>query len=244
MSKPLIIGISGRKQSGKSTTANYLYHNLKDVRFQNITIFTFAEPLKEMLRTIMGLTWEQLNGTDEQKNSLTKYRWEDMPGIITNSEVVHSLKNQGWYTKYLPSSLGNYREYTMQKHLTYHEPGYMTGRDMMEYVGTKIYRKMNGDMWRDTAFRYIDSGEGQFKKCDLVLMPDVRFPNEVLGINERDGFVLRLTRDEYQSKHEAECALDPENFDWSNFAGILYNKGACSEDTKNKEALRLVESLV
>lgn len=43
--------------------------------------YNFADPLKRMAMVMFGLTREQCYGTDEQKNSLTEVRWENMPGL-------------------------------------------------------------------------------------------------------------------------------------------------------------------
>jgi len=42
--------------------------------------YSFAEPLKEMAIGLFTLTEDQCYGTDEQKNSLTWLRWDDVPG--------------------------------------------------------------------------------------------------------------------------------------------------------------------
>lgn len=55
-----IVGITGRKQSGKTTAAEYLA--LKLVGHYNCS---FADPIKRMLR-ILGLDEEQLNGSAKE----------------------------------------------------------------------------------------------------------------------------------------------------------------------------------
>jgi hypothetical protein len=41
--------------------------------------YSFAAPLKEISQGLFGLTYDQCNGTDKQKNTLTNIRWGDLP---------------------------------------------------------------------------------------------------------------------------------------------------------------------
>tara|TARA_R110000824_G_scaffold9932_14_gene44165 strand:+ start:5019 stop:5873 length:855 start_codon:yes stop_codon:yes gene_type:complete len=52
--------------------------------------YSFAAPLKEICIGLFGLTDEQCNGTDSQKNTLTNIKWGDIPGMT----VAKSKKNK------------------------------------------------------------------------------------------------------------------------------------------------------
>ncbi|GAG82717.1 unnamed protein product [marine sediment metagenome] len=52
-----------------------------------VKLYSFASPLKNLCMDILGLTHEQCYGTDDQKNTLTHLKWEDMPGIV-DKEVL------------------------------------------------------------------------------------------------------------------------------------------------------------
>ncbi len=58
-----ILGISGKKQSGKTTTADFLSHMTK------WPVISIAEPIKSILMRCFGATIEQVDGTDKQKNT-------------------------------------------------------------------------------------------------------------------------------------------------------------------------------
>ena len=106
--------------------------------------------------------------------------------------------------------------------------GLMTAREVMQYVGTNIFRKMYDNVWVDALMRRIKDEDAH---CALIT--DVRFPNEVEGVQKAGGKVIRLTRNPFpEDNHPSETALDKENFDWTKFDKILDNVGSIEEQNK------------
>lgn len=179
-----IIAFSGRKQSGKSTSGEYLKSLIYTIDPKiDVRTYSFADPLKKTICVdLLGLTHQQCWGSDEDKNSLTSLLWENMPG--------------------------------------YNGPlrGRMTAREVMEYVGTKMFRKMRDEIWVEATLTTI-----QQDKADFALLLDNRFPNEVDPILDIGGYVIRLTRNPFNSMTEPECALDADKYDWSKFSCIIDN---------------------
>jgi len=74
-----IIGFAGRKQSGKTTCSNVLkdfilYHNNDLI----VNVYNFADPLKKNICIdLLGLTYDQCYGSDEQKNELVNCYFPD-----------------------------------------------------------------------------------------------------------------------------------------------------------------------
>ena len=180
-----IIGFSGKKQAGKNTCANLMVgieltsagichqievkedglhvsdifgnpdgqgifdvnRNSDDMRNfleeyldPYIRLYSFADLLKKSICIdILGLSYDQCYGTDEQKNSETHLRWENMPA----SDKV----------------------------------GNMTARDVMQYIGTDIFRKMYPTVWSEGTIRRIQK-DGSF----VAVITDCRFPDEVEAI--------------------------------------------------------------
>jgi len=58
---PKIIGLTGKKGSGKDTLANYL------IKKYNYTRLAFADPLKDSCKIIFGLTNEQVHGNKKEE---------------------------------------------------------------------------------------------------------------------------------------------------------------------------------
>lgn len=54
----------------------------------HVRSFSFADPLKIIAVNLFGLEDAQCYGNDEDKNSLTKIKWEDTAGVIGDSEFM------------------------------------------------------------------------------------------------------------------------------------------------------------
>ena len=171
-----IIAFAGRKQSGKSTlctqVVNFIY-DLEQLEDQ-AAIYNFADPLKNVCMDILGLSFDQCYGTDDQKN-----------------ELVNCYKD------------GNQ----------------MTARQVLQTVGTEFFRSIQHNVWADATIRRIQQDNPL-----VALIGDCRFPNEVEAVKRAGGTVIKLTRNLYNSDHASETALDPENYDQSNFDLVVDNQ--------------------
>jgi hypothetical protein len=96
----------------------------------------------------------------------------------------------------------------------------MTAREVLQYVGTDMMRKMSTNVWAAALIRQIKAEGSQF-----AIVTDVRFPNEVKVIQDAGGKVIKLTRfvDDGEDVHPSETALDPENYDQNNFDAVVDN---------------------
>lgn len=227
-----ILGFSGKKQSGKSTSANFLYalHLINTKEFKEvginekgtievtkrngdflhidvckyymnigdidpeineiikylseyIKIYSFADLLKqEICMKILGLSYEQCYGTDDEKNQLSGCK-------LSNQEL--------------------------------------TSREVMQMVGTDFLRSIKHDVWPDATIRKIQSDNAK-----LAIITDCRFPNEVDFIHNAGGKVIRLTRHlpNLQNEHISEKILDKNTYDWNNFDYVIDNKDLNIED--------------
>ncbi|RLI46895.1 hypothetical protein DRO61_08665, partial [Candidatus Bathyarchaeota archaeon] len=143
---------------------------------------------------LLGLKWEQCYGTDDEKNSLTHIKWEDMPSP--------------------PNKPHNKR-------------GKMTGREVMQYVGTDIFRNMHQEVWTSATINRIKKDGSKF-----AVITDCRFPNEVEAVQNAGGKVVRFTRCPFpKDSHSSEIALDEDKFDWLKFDAVIDNKIATISDT-------------
>lgn len=106
----------------------------------------------------------------------------------------------------------------------------LTAREVMQFVGTDVFRKMKHDVWAGATINKI-----QTEQPDIAVIADCRFPNEVEAVKNAGGIVIKLTRNPYNSDHSSETALDPDNYDSSNFDLVLDN-----HDISIDEQIRLI----
>ena len=261
-----ILGISGRKQSGKNTIFNSIlgyellrlsvvrdkiaimpsgklwvsdifgdeqFAGIFDVERQNDSMliflneyvypyvknYSFADRLKkDICINILGLDPSMMFGTDEEKSQPTHLKWEDMPGVLTEKGMMDMMA-----TREVRGRLGHYYDQIVGTKLIYHPPGFMTGREVLQFVGTNIFRRMYGKVWAHACIKQITSEESSF-----AIITDCRFPDEVDAIHEAGGKVVRLTRTDWiflcsKDVHDSEVALDQDRYDWTNFDAILDN---------------------
>lgn len=260
-----ILGISGKKQSGKSTLSNYIMglwfealgickeakitekgelfvsdvfgtteSGIVDTGFNSpnkqafaqehvypfIKIYSFADLLKQSICIdILGLDYEQCYGTDNQKQTLTHLKWEDMPCVVT--EILPEVDEQDY--EEIAGRIGPYYKELLDGTI-YHKKGNMTGREVMQFVGTEVFRKMYDNVWVDSTIKRI-----KLDSPCMALICDVRFENEANGILSNGGKLIRLTRDINNGKdqHASETGLD----NYTSFSCLIDNQDKSIYDT-------------
>jgi hypothetical protein len=179
-----IIAFAGRKQSGKTTSAQFVHHEFIRQSLGDARIYNFADPLKtDVCINILGLTFEQCYGTDLQKNELVNCYWDNKQ---------------------------------------------LTAREVMQLVGTDMFRKLQHNVWADATILKISK-----ENLDLALIADCRFPNEVEVVKKAGGVVIKLNRNPFNSDHDSETALDQNRYDYNNFDLVIPND-KISIDEQNK----------
>lgn len=235
-----IIGLSGKKQSGKSTACNWLHalemaslglvdsakidergniivpadidgkiaYGIFDIN-NNMTHqylsenlwgfikqYSFADALKQFCVQVLGLSYESCYGTDLQKNKLTHILWNNMPGVIPPDAKI---------SPYLRTKYGLYA----------HAPGPMSGREVLQFFGTDVCRKIYENCWVQATLNQI-----HLEQPRVAIIPDVRFEGEVAAIQKAGGRVIRLTRFATDADtHQSELELD----DYTGFDYVLDN---------------------
>lgn len=181
-----IVAFAGRKQSGKTTCSEFV-----KLSFGPAKIYNFADPLKnDICINILGLTYDQCYGSDDQKNELVDCYWDNKQ---------------------------------------------LTAREVMQIVGTDMFRTMKNSVWSEATIRKIHN-----EKPELAIIADCRFPNEVDAVKSVGGLVIKLTRNPHHSTHASEIALDPNNYDQSNFDLVIDNNSMTIDD-QNKTLILFLQ---
>jgi hypothetical protein len=242
----MIIGFSGKKQSGKTTSGNFIlslflmelkiassayldaegrivvsdllgqkhYGGILDTTFSNANDYVIGQVINKLSPVARIYSFADVLKQDICMNVLG-LSYDQCYG---SDENKNSPTNLVWPNTDNP----------------------MSARDVMQYVGTDVFRKMKSSVWVDATMNRIKKDNPK-----IALITDCRFPNEVQAIKDYGGRVVRLTKDPYQSDHISETILDANVYDWSNFDFIIDNKDMtildqCMElDDKLKEIFSL-----
>ena len=230
----MILGISGKKQAGKTTIANIIYG---DMLLKNKLIFDYNISEKDKL--IINTTnangdkgWGEfdIERKDEEFIEYAHYNIWPFVKLYNFAEPVKDMCINLFGLTYEQAYGTNKQKEEKLKHLLWKNmprskvsrkapKGEMSAREFMQFFGTEVMRKIHPDVWANACLNKI-SREGS----DLAIIADVRFPNEVEAINKIGGKVLRLERDVHEDNHDSETALDADKFDHSNFWRVLDNK--------------------
>lgn len=232
----LILGVSGKKQSGKTTFGNFVM-SLYLAKMNYCEKILMDEDGQLIISDLLGDT--RYEGVFNIYDIITKF---NDPRIIHAIEKLQSkikiynfadilkvdicMNMLGLTYEQCYGSDDKKNELTDLKwtDMPGYDPdcgweGLMTAREVMQFVGTDIFRKMDTNVWvRSTINKILR------EKPELAIITDCRFPNEVDSIKQIDGKVIRLTRSPFESDHISETILDKENYDWSNFDYIIDNQ--------------------
>jgi hypothetical protein len=183
----MLIGISGKAQSGKDTVAKII----RNYSSRNWEFKKFADPLKDMTCLLIGCTREQLEDIDFKNTSLgidwVRYK-EDFLGKVYNTE------------KEAQEAIS--MNYAIQE---------LTPRLLMQLLGTECGRNLiHPNIWVNAVMRNY-----RFSPSINWIITDVRFPNEAKAVIDRGGLLFRIERPGIPLlDHASETALDQYD-DWN-----------------------------
>jgi len=83
--------------------------------------------------------------------------------------------------------------------------GPMTAREVLQFVGTDMFRGIDSSVWVNACMRQIEQEDPE-----VALVSDIRFENEVKAIQDQGGFVIGLKRNPYKQadQHASETHID------------------------------------
>lgn len=221
----MIIGLSGRKQSGKSTAGNFIYSMY--IAQLNISEKVYLGEYGEIIvsdilgdKNYSGIFYTSQKEDKQRDINLNKafsilnkyikiYNFAD----ILKQNICMNILGLSYDQCY-----GSDEKKNELTNLSINDK-FVSSREIMQYIGTDIFRKIKSDVWVESTIRQI-----QKDNPEIAIITDCRFPNEVDAIKNAGGKVIRLNRDPFHSDHLSECVLDESNYDWSNFDYVINNK--------------------
>ena len=189
-----IIGICGKSGSGKSALSNIIAVQGKT---QQIAL---ADPIKRFLRNAFDIPYHYLWGESNKRNELIN-KWRTLRENVVDSRSAQHIRC-------LAESIGVKSDFIYQWVVkTAKEPS-VSARFLLTNLGTDHVRKQDPDAWIDLCLKIsMDCLAGGLEylpemgpvldssgKCDRVLITDVRFRNEALGILKVGGSLVKINR--------------------------------------------------
>lgn len=104
----------------------------------------------------------------------------------------------------------------------------VTPRQLLQWVGTDCIRNvLHPDIWVMSVRNSIMKAAEETRFPLLVVIPDVRFPNEAEAIHSWGGKVWNIVRphEVEENPHVSETALDG----WDDWDEVIYNDGTLEE---------------
>lgn len=238
-----LIGVSGKKQSGKNTVANIImyllsgdegntYEALKNWK-ENEWLYeersgweqkSFAHKVKVFLSILTGIPVEDME-KEEVKKSYLGEEWN----YVMIGDTICTLED---YKNYIQGTTYLSKEFDINR---------MTVRQALQWIGTDLFRdKFHPNTWINALFadwkpqsresyeavkEYMDKIVGKELPEYSEIFPnwivtDTRFSNEAKAIKEKGGILIRVDR--YKSSEEwvkdsNVKIIDPDGWDRGDF---------------------------
>jgi len=250
----MIIGINGKIGSGKNLTGSIIQYltiaNPYKVQFnENIDYSVdtnwkqkaFARKLKEVISILTGCTLEELE-SQEFKDKVIGKDWGhivdhiDLGGLIVGSEIK-------LYTyRYLLQKIG-----TEAMRDTIHKDIWVNA-----LFSDYIYKYINMATAKEASIEDYNNYLNKLdSKAEIIMLQesnwiitDLRFPNELNAINDRNGFTIRINRDNGTraidlNPHESEKALNNAVFNYT-----IDNNGTIDDLIEKVREILTIEKII
>lgn len=229
MNKRQIIAFGGEMGSGKDTCADYLCDTYGFAKI------SFADNLKRAIIYSFGLTHAQCY---DQKLKKKPFAGELPIKEMHIDRLIEFIEEENHFI--LPHGvLTTEQRNNMKKHIG---KAFRTPREVLQYFGTNIIRhEINPDYHADYVKAIMDRNG-----WDKVTIPDCRFGNEKIAVNNWGGLTVEVVRPDEQNeiksgtdadKHESETSLK----DGPPFNYLVRNDSTLSELYSNVASILRLE---
>jgi hypothetical protein len=218
----MIIGISGRMGSGKDTIGTIIQGLLLTNKNQSSEIKKFAGKLKQIASILTGIPVEMFEDQEFKKTFLSR-EWDTI--VLKPGKRQDGLFGKG--------------ESEIKQ---------TTVRELLQKLGTDAMRdNLHENVWCNALFADYKDIIEERASDDLVwvnkpnwIITDLRFPNELKAVKDRDGITIRVVRPgTINGDHPSETALDDAAFDYE-----IINDGTIEDLIKKVKKVLLKEKLI
>ena len=220
----MIIGINGRIGSGKDTIGDIIQKICITNEGPDFEIKKFAGKLKQTASLLTSVPIEKWEDQEFKKQEMPSEWW------------YKNVYDAGWDKKWTKESLDYPTHTSTESHIVK-----TTYRQFLQNLGTEAMRDgLHTNVWVNALFAdYVPTHYliGAFDKnlTDGIpvypnwIITDMRFPNEMEAVKERNGITIRVVRpqtivldgakytmgiDPITPLHPSETALDDATFDY------------------------------
>lgn len=208
-----IVGFSGKKQSGKNTCCNFvlmlkLLENgvcekgkigadgliyVSDILGESNgeEWMKFEQPYINTDGVLASFNEVKLYGLADGLKKMAVEIFGIAPEMVYGTDKQKNQKTRFLWQD-MPGMDLNYKATYSGKT---GKKNHVTARQFLQYMGTEVFRNMYENIWIDSLLRQIEKDDPK-----IALVSDVRFDNEILGIQENGGIVIGLKKDVFKSK--------------------------------------------
>lgn len=178
----MIILLTGQKNSGKDSIAACL------ARLNNGQVVSLATPLKNFTMDILGLPPINVFGPSQKRETPLLVDWKKFQYLYQYRNLI----NQYFSDWQIPESKWDTIAQRLKMLLeTLERQGANTARILLQQIGTEWARAVDPYLWANIAIR--TANQKLMDGYHLVIIPDGRFPNEILTVKQAGGKIVKVT---------------------------------------------------
>jgi hypothetical protein len=238
----MIIGLSGRMGSGKDTVGKIIQYllcqNVGDVSLEDVVS---CDDHNWWLEEQSGFDTKKFAGKLKQIGSILS----GVPAEKFEDQEFKKLNmGEEWNSPYnIPFSGPDFVEHD----------GAMTYREFLQRLGTEAMRDgLHTNVWVNALFadykgfvkEWDEFGNDTLVEYPNWIITDMRFPNEMDAVKQREGITIRVVRNQIKTgnlilEHPSETALDNAEFDYE-----IINNGTIKELAEKVQIILIKEGIL
>lgn len=189
--KKIILGLTGKKQSGKSTVGEYL------VETYDFTEVSFADPLRYLMQVfcVLPSNFDYVRDKEKDILILKDYDNTQISAFFYRACLQMRLKPSYAMTQ-------SFIAFLRQNFL-----GFFSARSFLQKIGTEWGRNtIDKDIWLNITIDNLPKGTN-------LVFTDVRFDSEAEAIQDIGGIIIKIKRTNFKhqkDEHESEQGISIE----------------------------------
>jgi hypothetical protein len=195
----IIIGITGKKFHGKDTVADCLVTNY------SFTKMAFADPLKEVCKTLFGFSDAQLYGKEKETKDP---KWKITPRKAFQFIGTDLIRNMMY--RLIPGIGKDFWVYCLMHKIDLIKESTELTSDKPSDESSDESVKTDKSKACAADAALPPSPVESSKKSKNIVISDVRFKNEAISILRRGGIIIKILRPDFdeEDEHESESQID------------------------------------